>query len=97
MYVIRAGRRLLNLDYMIMAEEGEPGSPVPPGSVRVTMESGKEFDLVGPDADEFRRGASLAIQPGEPSGSGEASMAVRVVPDPSGDLPSSVGQRKHQG
>jgi hypothetical protein len=92
----------LNLDYFIMAEEGDAGSPVPPGSVRVTMDTGKEFDLSGAEAEEFRRGAARAIREGPPSGAGEASAAVRVRVNPSADtigvfLEDPPGEREAGG
>jgi hypothetical protein len=98
MYLIKAGRRILNLEFMIMSEEGDAGSPVPPGCVRVTMNAGKEFDLVGTEADEFRRAAHRATQvKREGSGEGHATMAVRVDPSSAGVDPVSPGQRKQRG
>jgi hypothetical protein len=58
MILIRIGHHYLNLEYMVQAEdsarEPEPRE-LPPDSIRVTMESGRPFDVGGPDAALLRR------------------------------------------
>lgn len=58
MKLIKIGRRWINLEYLIMGEEHD-GTPetahIPPGGVRITLESGKEFDLTNGDADKCKR------------------------------------------
>lgn len=60
MKLIQVGRRRINLEYLIMDEENdgtEETAHIPAGGVRVTMEAGKEFNLVGEDAETYRRHA----------------------------------------
>ncbi len=66
MKLIRVGRRWINLEYLIMGEEHD-GSPetasIPPGGVRLTLESGKEFNLDNGDADKCRRHMAVFVLP----------------------------------
>lgn len=66
MHLIRVGRRRINLEYLIM-DEANDGTPetahIPSGGIRVTLEAGKEFDLVGDDADAYNRQANEAVCP----------------------------------
>jgi hypothetical protein len=57
--IIRAGHRYFGLGYLILAEDGE--SPrnddpeLPRNVLRVTIATGRQVDLVGESAGEFRR------------------------------------------
>lgn len=57
MHLVRLGHRVLNLRYLILAEDcvGEPDpKTLPPGTIRVTIETGRVIDLDGDDADRLR-------------------------------------------
>jgi hypothetical protein len=66
MKLIRVGRRWINLEYLIMGEEND-GTPetghIPAGALRLTLESGKEFDLGDGDADKTRRHMAVFVLP----------------------------------
>lgn len=96
MYIIRAGRRWLNLEHLILAEQGEDCGPFRPGTIRVTMETGATFDLSGAAAEEFRRGADSAVVP-LPSNAGVASLVVRVDTETGAVLPAALGEREERG
>lgn len=50
MHLIRVGRRVINVEYLICAEGiSEGGHEI----LRVTLETGKEFDLMGHEAKRF--------------------------------------------
>lgn len=57
--ILRAGHRHFGTAYLILVEDG--GSPecddpdLPPDVVRITVVTGREIDLTGSSADEFRR------------------------------------------
>ena len=90
MFIVKVGRRWLNYNYLIEAEEGGGEGPIRPDAIRVTMASGREFDLIGPDAEAFRRGASAA-EIKLPLDSGAASRILRVDTEPGGAGPSVQG------
>jgi hypothetical protein len=58
MKLIRVGKRVINLEYLILAEEWD-GTPetgqLVPGAVRVTLESGRVLTLSNGDAETFLR------------------------------------------
>src|SRR4051794_15737536 len=81
MQLIRVGRRTINLEYLIMDEEGDGTTGVPAGVTRVTLESGKEFDLTGADASLYRRHVDLFLQP-DPAARPPNSGAVGTSIDP---------------
>lgn len=80
MHIIKTGRRWLNLQHMVMAED----ISAPEDVVRVTMLYGKEFDLTGPDAAKMRSDLDEAAVSEE-----ENPFAGRVAPsvDPATGLP----------
>lgn len=93
MYLVRAGRRVFNLVYMILAEDEEPaeGEAGPPGLV-VTLVSGREVALEGDEAAAFRLGlagalAASAAASGAPPGTPVRPGGVAVARDlgPEGD------------
>lgn len=95
MYLVRAGRRVFNLVYMILAEEEEPaeGGPEGPGIV-VTLVSGREVPLEGAEAAAFRLGlagalAAGAAGSGAPPGTAARPGGVAVASDlgTEGDAP----------
>ncbi len=57
MKLIRVGYRWVNLEYLISGDEHDPAAAdvVPIGALRLTLETGKEFDLHGSDAEKCRR------------------------------------------
>ena len=97
MYLIRVGRRTLNLCYLVMSEEGAQGETVPPGVVRITMESGKEFDLKGTDADAYLRAESEAITRSSPLAAGAFSPIMRVNPQTGDVSPGTVDPCEQSG
>lgn len=91
MILIRVGRRRLNLCYLVMDEENDmtpDTAHIPPRGVRVTMEFGREFNLHGADADQYRRQVMLFLQP-DPGG---PTTAVAESPSPlSREISPSTG------
>lgn len=77
MGIERVGKRELNLAYLIMTED------IDDASLRVTMLTGKEFDLHGPEADRLR---GLIRQ------TRETSEATRGECRPSPDRDPQTGQ-----
>lgn len=90
MLLIRVGRRRINLEYLIEDEEGD-GTPesshIPMGGVLVTLQRGKEFVLVGPEADSYRRQVEPYVL-GDPGDTLFASVAHHV---PSSRQPAGEG------
>jgi len=53
----RVGHRVINLEYVVLSEDSdlEPEPKLlPPGIVRVTVDTGRTMDLAGHDADTWR-------------------------------------------
>lgn len=87
MILVRAGHRYLNLEYLVQAEdeskEPEP-KELPPGSIRVTMENGRPFDVHGEDAEGLRAVLDcLMLQPFpvRPAKRTGASRVIRRSPE----------------
>lgn len=101
--LIRVGRRRINLEYLICDEEGdgsEETKTIPAGGVRITLESGKEFDVVGDDAEKYRRHVEALLMPDPgPGPDSERSGAVAHAVDPSSGqrLPRTGRQGKKSG
>lgn len=58
MHLVQVGRRWINLEYMILAEQWDGSTEtaaIPQGGLRVTLEDGKGFDLPPPESDELAR------------------------------------------
>lgn len=72
MHIIRVGRRWLNLEAMVMAEQLEPSHDV----LRVTMRVGKEFDLTGREAEY----CATKLDEAEYRGSERPAVIGQVVP-----------------
>jgi hypothetical protein len=72
MHIVRVGGRYYNLEYLIVAgpADGPDGGT---HTLVVTMESGKEYLLIGPEADEFSGHLARALAPGSsgPGASGQ--------------------------
>jgi hypothetical protein len=84
MNLIRLGKRFINLDYMILAEEWDGQAEAPgfgPGAVRLTLESGRVLDLGPVEAEALLRrlGELVAEGPGAP---GTAAVSVSPPLDP---------------
>lgn len=78
MYLIRAGRRTFNLEYLVLAEEkvGDDG-----GALVVTIVTGRDITLSGTDAEEFRRGLAGALAPpSAPAEGGAGAVAEPLDP-----------------
>jgi hypothetical protein len=98
MYLIQVGRRRLNLEYVIMDEEGD-GDDIPAGVVRVTMLRGRQFELSGSEADLYRRhiGGLLAPEPGAVSGGRSGAVAQVIDPRSGVRLPDPGQEGKESG
>lgn len=101
MKLIKVGRRRINLEYLIMDEKHD-GTPVtahiPPGGIRVTMESGVEFELVGEEAVEYDRLADEALaQPCRSVGVPGVAHRVPTRRQEVGDQASVPVKRKSGG
>jgi hypothetical protein len=90
--IIRAGHRYFGLGYLILAEDGE--SPrnddpeLPRDVLRVTIATGRQVDLVGESAGEFRR----ALIDREPIG--EVVHGRRVQSSSGRPVKSQGGRRR---
>ena len=95
MILVRVGHRYLNLEYLVQAEdesrEPEPRE-LPEGSIRVTMERGRPFDVRGEDAESLRGMLdsltlqSLPVRPARRTGS---SRVIRRPVGSAGDSGST--------
>lgn len=96
MHIVRVGRRYYNLEYLIVAEPVEPADNGEGGGLLVTMEPGKEYRLVGAEADEFTSllGQALAPPP-RPSSSG--AVGHEVDPRTGDPLPLAPGRERKIG
>ena len=66
MYHIRVGHLIINLEYLILAEDAElEAQPrtLPEGVLRLTLESGRVLDLRGGLADLARRQIDQVVSP----------------------------------
>jgi hypothetical protein len=100
MYLIRVGRRRINLEYLIMDEENDGTAEtahIPPGGVRVTMEAGKEFDLTGDDATTYKRQVNEAVCPDPALKPPERSPVVGHAVGRRGSTQALPEQRKRRG
>lgn len=61
MYLVRCGSRLINLEYLICAEEIGQATDGVSRTVKVTLVPGKHFELSGPDADLLREEIGKAM------------------------------------
>jgi len=99
--LIRVGRRRINLEYLIMDEQHD-GTPetahIPAGGVRVTLESGIAFDLVGEEADSYNRAVdeALWVSPPKPTRSPSVGHSVPTGHE-HGDRPVVPEKRKGRG
>jgi hypothetical protein len=92
MKLIRVGHRWVNLEYLISGEEHDDAKAesVPIGGLRLTLETGKEFDLDGSDADKCRRHLESLCLP-DP---GEDLVAHDEGPEEGEEAPSRSRKRK---
>jgi hypothetical protein len=99
MKLIRVGNKVLNLRYLILAEEGMGGpDDPPPGSVRVTVETGRVLTFEGPQADEFRKGLDEHMRPEPPATTGITTPRASASVEPGADpLPAPGRKRKSKG
>lgn len=90
MHLIRVGRRVISLEHLILAEfsdgSNDPNGP-PPGGARVTLESGKEFDLGPGETDLFGRYLAEVVRPDPAEVAEQQSGSVGVVIDPATGQP----------
>lgn len=89
MHLVRIGRRVINLEYLILAEDREgEGPPL----LRVVLEAGNVFELFGDEAAQLRERLNRLLSPaGEPA----ASSPPPPPPPPPG--PSAVGRHVDPG
>jgi hypothetical protein len=112
MNLIRVGRRWLNLDFLVQAEDCDPASgagPAGPDSLRVTMYPGMVIGFGGGDADHIRQRLGELISesrpgtpgPGPPARArGRAPVSGTVTLDPNagpGGAHRPVGRRQQRG
>jgi hypothetical protein len=97
MILVRVGRRWLNLEYLILAEEwGDPEEPHSwgPGGLRVTLVSGRVFDLPPAEATTVRRRLEAILAEPPQVGGGESV----TVHDPAtgAPLPPAAPRKKRR-
>ena len=66
MHLVRVGKRVVNLEYLILSEEWDGGPEtvqLAPGRVRVTLESGRVLVLDETDSAEWLRSLESELTP----------------------------------
>jgi hypothetical protein len=112
LHLIRVGIRRINLIYLVFDVEGD-GSPdtagIPVGAIRVTLERGEAFVLMGDDADSYRRQVERFVLPDPaappasafagPSVGGPAPRPVEPEPGAGGGVAGKARRRErpHRG
>jgi hypothetical protein len=96
MHLARAGKRIINCDYIIAVYEhdaADPNSP-PVGTLRVVMETGQVLEFRGDDAETLRRKLDALVSEGALPTSFVGRPLVIEHDDP---RTKPVRQRKHRG